>query len=50
MSVMICTKCEKMIDTDLEEFDFETRICERCRDDRSLPEKRQPGRESLLEI
>jgi hypothetical protein len=27
---MICSKCDKHIDTDFEEFDFELELCERC--------------------
>ena len=35
MSIMICTKCEAVIDTDLDEFDFETMMCEDCLNERA---------------
>jgi len=30
MSVMRCSRCEDMIDTDFEEFDFDLNLCEGC--------------------
>jgi len=36
MSVMICKECEGYIDTDFEDFDFETETCERCNYERDI--------------
>lgn len=30
MSVMICITCEKYVDTDFKEFNFDTNQCEEC--------------------
>ena len=30
MSVMRCSRCEAMIDTDFYDFDFDNELCEEC--------------------
>jgi len=30
MSVMQCSRCEEMVDTDLDDFDFDLELCEEC--------------------
>jgi len=32
MSIIICDNCNKPIDTDLDEFNFDLGICEECQD------------------
>jgi hypothetical protein len=39
MSVMICQECEDYIDTDLNDFDFETETCRRCVESKQLIER-----------
>ena len=39
MSVMRCTECEDDIDTDFDDFDFETETCERCWVTRTILER-----------
>ena len=34
MSVMICSECENYIDTDFDDFDFETGKCMECLNDK----------------
>jgi len=33
MSIMQCKTCGDYVDTDMEEFNFETNECERCEDE-----------------
>ncbi len=40
MSIMHCNKCNEYIDTDQEEFNFETLICERCEDGKIRPKRK----------
>lgn len=30
MSVMMCSRCDKVVDTDFEEYDFVLDMCEAC--------------------
>ena len=39
MSVMICQECDNYIDTDFDDFDFDTETCERCWVTRTLLER-----------
>ena len=39
MSVMRCSECEEMVDTDLEDFDFETETCRRCVESKQFIER-----------
>ncbi len=34
MSVMYCDKCDRYIDTDFDEFDFENELCMECKDNK----------------
>lgn len=41
MSVMRCSKCENEIDTDFEDFDFETETCRRCIESKQFIERKE---------
>jgi hypothetical protein len=41
MSVMICTECEEYVDTDLEDYDFETETCRRCIESKQFIEREE---------
>jgi hypothetical protein len=36
MSVVMCPTCEDYIDTDFEDYDFETGMCRRCIESKEL--------------
>ena len=39
MSVMICQECGQYIDTDFDDFDFDSETCERCNVTRTIMER-----------
>ena len=41
MSVMRCSQCERMVDTDKEDFDFDNELCEECWMDMKLQEHKE---------
>jgi hypothetical protein len=30
MSVIMCSKCDKVVDTDFKDYDFDNDLCEEC--------------------
>jgi len=41
MSIMICAECEESVDTDFEDFDFETETCRRCIESKQFIEREE---------